>query len=293
MGPGVLRHDQHRHLRARARGLRLHPRGRGRRLLRRRVPGGARATGKPLLGHVVDGYWEDVGTLEAYRPRARGHPRRPGATSTSPASELGDGVWLGEGAEIAPDAEIDGPGRRSATTAASRPARSCGAYTVLGADVVVKADAILERSVVHDHVYVGAGVAAARRGRSAAPATCATHVRIEEGVVSATSASSASDAVINPRRQDLPVQDGRGRRASSTRRSCGRARARARCSAGAACAASPTSTSRPRSRSRLAMAYGTALQEGLGRHARAATRAASARALKRAIIAGLNLSGVT
>ena len=41
-GAGVLRHHQHRHLRARTPDLRLHPRRGGRRLLRRRVPGRAR-----------------------------------------------------------------------------------------------------------------------------------------------------------------------------------------------------------------------------------------------------------
>ncbi len=34
--------------------------------------------GKPLFGYVADGYWEDVGTLEAYLARAPGHPRGPG-----------------------------------------------------------------------------------------------------------------------------------------------------------------------------------------------------------------------
>ena len=38
LGPGVQRHHQHRHLRARARDLRLHPRGPAGRLLRRVVP---------------------------------------------------------------------------------------------------------------------------------------------------------------------------------------------------------------------------------------------------------------
>ena len=97
VGRGVLRHDQHRHLRARARGVRLHPRGRGRRLLRRRVPRGARSGASRCYGHVADGYWEDVGTLEAYLPRAPGHPRRPGATSRSTASGSATDVWLGEG----------------------------------------------------------------------------------------------------------------------------------------------------------------------------------------------------
>ena len=42
LGPGVQRHHQHRHLRARAGDLRPHPRGPCRRLLRRGLPGRAR-----------------------------------------------------------------------------------------------------------------------------------------------------------------------------------------------------------------------------------------------------------
>ena len=39
----------------------------------------ALAAGKPLFGYVADGYWEDVGTLEAYLKVPSGHPRSTGA----------------------------------------------------------------------------------------------------------------------------------------------------------------------------------------------------------------------
>ena len=52
------------------------------------------------------------------RRHARGLPRAPTRTSSTarsqvdiPGFEIGDGVWLGEGAEVHPDASIDGPGR--------------------------------------------------------------------------------------------------------------------------------------------------------------------------------------
>ena len=48
----------------------------------------------------LDGYWEDVGTLEAYRTRARGRPRRPGRDRRSPGFQLGDGVWIGEDVDV-------------------------------------------------------------------------------------------------------------------------------------------------------------------------------------------------
>jgi mannose-1-phosphate guanylyltransferase/phosphomannomutase len=64
--------------------------------------------GAPLFGFVADGYWEDVGSLEAYqrahqdildgkvRVDVRGFQVRPG-------------VWLGEGAELDPDAVLTAP----------------------------------------------------------------------------------------------------------------------------------------------------------------------------------------
>ena len=136
VGPGVLRHDQHRHLRARARGLRLHPRRRGRRLLERRVPALLDRRASRCSARSSTGYWEDVGTLEAYLRAhkdildgqvAARHPRLPDRARACGSARA---------PRSRPTRMIDGPGASSATTAASRPARVLGEYTVLGADVV-------------------------------------------------------------------------------------------------------------------------------------------------------------
>ena len=78
MGRGLLGHDQHGHLRARARGLRLHSGRRGRRLLVRRVPqdpearqAAPRLRRRRLLGRR--------GHARGLPARAPGHPRRSGA----------------------------------------------------------------------------------------------------------------------------------------------------------------------------------------------------------------------
>ena len=113
------------HLRARTGDLRLHPRGRGRRLLRRRVPGGARRAAASSLGHVVDGYWEDVGTLEAYRARARGHPRRPGRRSSCPVSRYARACGSAKAPTSRPTPRSTAR-CSSATTLASKRARCCG-----------------------------------------------------------------------------------------------------------------------------------------------------------------------
>jgi mannose-1-phosphate guanylyltransferase/phosphomannomutase len=116
-------------------------------LLRRRLP---------LYGAVADGYWEDVGTLEAY---LRAHKDiLDGAVQVNvPGFELSDGVWLGEGADVNPEAVLNAPiviGDNCRVEAGAR----LGQYTVLGANVRVRGEAQLDRTVVHDNAYLGEAV---------------------------------------------------------------------------------------------------------------------------------------
>ena len=242
----------------------------------------------PLLGAVTDGYWEDVGTLEAYRS-AHDDVLDGRLRLELPGFEVSDGVRIGDGADVSPDADIRGPvliGENSRVEAGAvlRP------YTVLGADVVVKADAELERCVVHDHAYIGpaARIRGAVIGR-------ASDVRdgayVDEGVVVGDECFVGSGAVVNPGVKIFPfksVEEGavvtssivwetKGARTLFGRR-------------GVRGLANVDVTSEVAVR--IAMAYGTALKKGA---TVCASRDSSrtARALKRALIAGLNLSGIT
>ena len=155
------------------------------------------ADGKPLFGAVAEGYWEDVGTLEAYVQRPQGRPRRQGRASTSPASELGDGVWLGEGAEIHPDAAIDGPGgdRRQLPGRGRRPHRR-----VHGARRR-RAGARRRRPRAHrrPRQRLPRRRACACGARSSAGrATCAAACACEEGVVLGDECFVGENAVIDP-----------------------------------------------------------------------------------------------
>ena len=165
--------------------------GRGRRLLERRVPRGARAGQAPLFGYVVDGYWEDVGTLEAYL-RAHQDVLDGGCDVDIDGFRIGEGVWLGEGADVDPDARIDGPGRHRRQLPHRGRARTLREYTVLGTDVVVKHDAFVERSVVPRPRVRRAGGPPARLRHRAVDATSAAARRASRKAwCSATSASSA------------------------------------------------------------------------------------------------------
>src|SRR5580704_13048441 len=64
--------------------------------------------GKPLYGCVTEGYWEDVGTAEAY-VRVHQDVLDERVALEIPGFRLGDGIWLGEGSEIDPKAKVQGP----------------------------------------------------------------------------------------------------------------------------------------------------------------------------------------
>ena len=116
LGPGVQRHHQHRDLRARAGDLRLHPRGPGRSTSPASRSPKPWRPGKPLFGYVADGYWEDVGTLEAYLKSHQDILDQRVQVDIN-GFQLRPRVWLGKGAEIDPDRRSSTARRSSATTA--------------------------------------------------------------------------------------------------------------------------------------------------------------------------------
>jgi mannose-1-phosphate guanylyltransferase/phosphomannomutase len=138
------------------------------------------AKGAPLYGHVAEGYWEDVGSLDSY-VRAHGDVLHGRVDVEIDGFEVAPGIWVGEGADIDPDAQLTGPlcvGKYAKVEAAAelRP------LTVLGDNVVVKGGAVLERAVVHDNVFVGpqVGLRGCVIGKNTDVMRAA---RIEEGAV--------------------------------------------------------------------------------------------------------------
>lgn len=243
--------------------------------------------GKVLQGLVVDGYWEDVGTVEAYH-RAH-HDVLDGRVGIEvPGFALGGGVWLGEGADVDPAAHIIGPAVIGDNCRVEAGAH-IGEYTVLGSDVVVKHDAHISRSIVHDHVYVGPG-ASLRGAIVGRNSDLRNGARAEEGVVLGEECFVGDQAVVNPGVKVYPfktvesgavvnssiVWESRGARTLFGRRGV---RGLANVDVTAELAV------------RLASAYGTTLKKGA---VVCASRDTSrvARTLKRALTAGLNLSGV-
>jgi mannose-1-phosphate guanylyltransferase/phosphomannomutase len=243
--------------------------------------------GKPLYGAVVDGYWEDVGTLEAYLS-AHKDVLDQKVVVDIPGFRVNEGVWLGEGAEVSPDAEVQAPcviGPGCIVDAGCR----LGEYTVLGSNVRVLRDAELERTVVHDNVYVGPGsrIRGAIVGRSS---SIRSNVRVDEGVVMGDEVFVGSNAIITGDVKIYPfktVEDGAVINSSIVWESKGARSLFGR--DGVKGLANVDIT--PELATRVAMAYGTSLRKGATVvTSRDSSRAA--RMLKRAMMAGLNAAGI-
>ena len=243
--------------------------------------------GLPLLGtsSTATGRTSARSSRTAPRTRTCSTAR---CSSTCPASSCATACGSGRASTSRPTPIIDGPvlvGDNSRVEAGA----VLAPYTVLGADVVVKADAQLERTVVHDHGYIGHS--ARLRGAVIGRANdIREHAHIEEGVVIGDECFVGARAIINPAVKIYPfktveagalvtssiVWESKGARTLFGRR-------------GVRGLANVDITSEVAVR--LAMAYGTALKKGsVVCTSRDTSRVA--RALKRAIIAGLNLSGV-
>ncbi|HEX4868452.1 MAG TPA: mannose-1-phosphate guanyltransferase [Acidimicrobiales bacterium] len=245
------------------------------------------AEGKPIFGSVGEGYWEDVGTLEAYL-RAHKDILDGRVKVDVPGFEMGDGVHVGEGAEIHPGANVVGPaviGENCRVEAGVR----LGPYTVLGTNVRVRANADLERVVVHDNSYLGEGVRlrGATIGRSC---DLRNGVRAEEGVVLGDECFIGEHAVLTSGVKIYPfktVETGAVINSSIVWESRGSRSLFGRLGVSGLANVDVT----PELATRVAMAYGTSLKKNSTvMISRDSSR--SARMLKRAMMAGLNAAGV-
>ncbi|HLI14857.1 MAG TPA: sugar phosphate nucleotidyltransferase [Acidimicrobiales bacterium] len=151
--------------------------------------------GRPIYGCRTERYWEDVGTLEAYL-RAHEDVLDGKVALGIEGFPLRPGVWVGTGAEVDPTATIVGPALIGDNCRVGPGAR-VGAYSVLGANVRVGDGAEIERSVVHDNCYVGAGsmLRGVVVGRSS---ELRQGVHIEEGAVIGDHCRIGRQAVVTP-----------------------------------------------------------------------------------------------
>ncbi len=243
--------------------------------------------GRGVYGAVAEGYWEDVGTLAAY---VRAHKdildRR--VVVSIPGFELADGVYVGQGSEVDPAAELTGPcviGDNCFVDADVR----LGEYVVLGTGVRMRRDAELERTVVHDNAYIGESVR--MRGAVVGRASDLRRgARCEEGVVLGDEVFVGENAVLSTDVKVYPfktVEAGAVLNTSVIWESRG---ARSLFGRGGVSGLANVDIT-PELAAKVALAFATSLsKDATVVVSRDSSR--SARMLKRAVISGLNAGGV-
>ncbi len=107
----------------------------------------------PLYGFIAPGYWCDVGNLQEYI-RANADLLAGKVAIPLPGKHIGGGVWVEEGAEIAPDAQLYGP------VCVGREAKiKSGAVvhgpSVIGEYSVADSRCHLVRSIIWNNSYLG------------------------------------------------------------------------------------------------------------------------------------------
>lgn len=243
--------------------------------------------GLPLFGFVGDAYWADVGNtdafLEAQRDVLSGHVR-----VDLPGFELRPGLWVGEDVDIDPTARLEGPALIGDNARIGAGAR-VGPGSVIGGNSILSEDAVVSGGVVMEGAYIGpyARVRDSIVGRGASVERGAT---LEEGCVLGDEVTVGAGALINPR---VKVYPGRTVEAGAiVTTSVVREQRATRSLFGARGLSGLVNVGvTPVVAVRLGMAYGTTLKRGsLVVSGRDASRAA--RTMKRAVIAGLNASGV-
>ena len=245
------------------------------------------AAGDLLYGHVSEGYWEDIGVLEAY---ARAHQDiLDGRVQVEmPGFSLRPGIWLGDGAEVDPGAEVRGPAIIGDDCRVEAGA-VLGEYTVLGRNVRVGAGAYLERVVVHDNAYLGPGVRL--RGCTIGRGSDLRRgARVEEGVILGDECFIGEHAVVHPGVKVYPfktVEHGAIVNSSIVWESRG---ARNLFGRNGVSGLANVDIS-PELAVRLAMAYASTMPRGAC-VAVSRDESRAARALKQSVMVGLNAAGV-
>jgi mannose-1-phosphate guanylyltransferase/phosphomannomutase len=133
--------------------------------------------GRPLYGHVFDGYWQDIGNLDQYR-QANEDALDERVRLNIPGIRLRGNVWIGEGVDLHDLGQVHGPAFVG-NYCRIAPEATVGEYSVLNASVTLQENARTTRSVIDAGTHVGraAQIEGAIIGRSC---NIKSHVRIGE-----------------------------------------------------------------------------------------------------------------
>ena len=243
--------------------------------------------GLPLYGYITDSYWSDVGNAEAFL-QAQQDALGGRAGVAIEGFELQPGVWVGEDVAIDPTARINGPAVIGDNCRIGGGAR-INSNTVIAPNCQIGEDAVLTRAVLLERAHIGS-YARVRGGVVGRNSSLGRSAVLEEGAVLGDQVTVGADALIAAR---VKVYPGRTVEAGTiVNQSIVRERRATRSLFGSAGVSGPVNLGiTPLTATRLGMAYGSSLKRGsVVVTGRDPSRAA--RTMKRALIAGLNATGI-
>jgi len=243
--------------------------------------------GRPIYGHVFDGYWQDIGNLDQFR-QANIDALEERVRLNIPGIRIRGNIWLGDGVDLDDLDAIEGPAYLGSYCRIARGAR-VGPHTVLATSVTVRERSRVVRSMVDSSTYIGRSceVEGAIIGRGC---DIRAHVRIHEGVAIGDEVTIGGESVILPGVRIYPfkeVETGSQLHESLIWESRGSARVFGK--HGVAGMVNVDLT--PDVAVRLAAALGSALERG-ARVVASREGPAACRMIKRAMVSGLSSTGV-
>ena len=111
--------------------------------------------GERFVGYQGDFYWSDIGTLEAYR-QAQYDVLSGRVRVEIPGEKRGEGLWVGEDAQIHPSAAIEGHVLVGRDAVVGRGVTLSGDVTV-GTDCWIRPGATIKRSILLPGASIGDG----------------------------------------------------------------------------------------------------------------------------------------
>jgi mannose-1-phosphate guanylyltransferase/phosphomannomutase len=160
--------------------------------------------GRPIYGHVCDGYWQDIGNLDQFR-QANFDALEEKVRLQIPGIRIRGNVWIGEGVELDRIEEIEGPAYIGSDCRIA-PNAEVDPYSVLAPGVTLRENARVTRSIIDAGTYIGraAIIEGAVVGRSC---DIRTHARLHEGVAIGDEVIIGDQSVIYPGVRIYPYKE--------------------------------------------------------------------------------------
>ncbi|MGH3034059.1 MAG: sugar phosphate nucleotidyltransferase [Gaiellaceae bacterium] len=243
--------------------------------------------GKPLYGYVAEGYWQDIGNLDQYR-QANFDALDGRVKLNISGIRLRGNVWVGEGVDLDDLESVEGPAFVG-NYCRIAPRATVGPYSVLMQSVTLRDHARTSRSVVDASTYIGrsAMIEGAIVGKSC---DIRPHARLHQGVSVGDNVTIGPQSVVMPGIRIYPFKEVESG-ATVDRNLIWESRVSSHLFGADGITGLINVDLTPETALRIGIALGTALKRG-GRVATTRAPSDSCRLIRRALLAGVNSTGV-